>query len=48
MDLFVKNLTNSYGMIVSSGYNDGLDLNAQTYPYIGAFSELDNTIYPFL
>jgi hypothetical protein len=46
--LFVKNATNSYGLVLSSGYNDGGVENLQTFPYMGLFSEADNTISPIL
>ncbi len=47
-DLFVKNATNSYGLVLSSGYNDGGEETLQTFPYMGLYSESDNLIVPIL
>ena len=48
MDLYLKNLTNSNGLIMSSGFNDGINSDSSILPYIGVSSELDNTITPMI
>ena len=49
MDLYLKNATNSNGIIMSSGYNDGLsNVTPSTYPFIGVESELDNTVSSYI
>jgi hypothetical protein len=47
-DVFVKNVTNSKGLMLSSGYNDGFGVDGSTFPYVGVFSELDNEITPMI
>jgi len=48
MDLYLKNLTNSNGILISSGFNNGIDIDNSIHPYIAIASELDNTITPMI
>ena len=46
MEIFLKNKTNSNGLLLSSGFYNGVDFNPDSFPYLGYYSELDALITP--
>ena len=48
MDVYVRNKTNANGLLLSSGYYDGVNQTTTSYPYLGVYDDSSSTITPWM
>ena len=47
MELYLRNKTNANGLILSSGFYDGINQDSESFPYLGVYDGI-NQITPVL